>query len=252
MDLKEYQAAYHEKKKLDPAYVAKRKAQRNAWYARNKTNPEFIAKMRTKNKVSRLKFRDVRNQECKDWYHAHKNDEGFKAKRAVFAKQWLQKQLADPEFKQAASERHRKFLKQYESKHKQSYAKTWYDQHKNDVGFKEKRKLWQKQNRAQNKERYALKSKKEKLRSYGLTLTGYDRLLLEQNYICGLCFKPETARDKHTNKVKALSIDHNHATGKIRRLLCTKCNMGLGSFNENPELLLAAIRYLEEHKEKTI
>jgi hypothetical protein len=46
-----------------------------------------------------------------------------------------------------------------------------------------------------------------------------------------------------------LHIDHNHLTGKTRALLCDKCNVGLGSFRDNPDLLRKAAAYLEFHDE---
>ena len=65
----------------------------------------------------------------------------------------------------------------------------------------------------------------------------YNRLLEEQNNICAIC--------EGVNKDgKQLFVDHNHRTGKIRGVLCRKCNMGLGYFNDNKELLIKAVKYL--------
>ena len=47
---------------------------------------------------------------------------------------------------------------------------------------------------------------------------------------------------------KRLVLDHDHATGRIRAMLCLQCNSGLGQFRDNPALLAAAIRYLQEHR----
>ena len=41
-----------------------------------------------------------------------------------------------------------------------------------------------------------------------------------------------------------LHIDHNHKNGKIRGLLCGKCNLGLGHFYDNPKVLIKASKYL--------
>lgn len=73
---------------------------------------------------------------------------------------------------------------------------------------------------------------------YGITQAEYDVLLARQLGVCAIC--------KGTNASgKALSVDHCHITHKIRGLLCSKCNCGLGQFNHDPGLLHAAADYLE-------
>jgi len=55
-------------------------------------------------------------------------------------------------------------------------------------------------------------------------------MLKDQDNKCAIYGKPETVMDKRTDKVKALSVDHNHETNKNRGLLCSSCNMKLGLF----------------------
>ena len=54
--------------------------------------------------------------------------------------------------------------------------------------------------------------------------------------ICGICGSEPNGKDLH--------IDHDHATGAFRGLLCHSCNVGIGHFKEDPEVLDAAKRYL--------
>lgn len=67
-----------------------------------------------------------------------------------------------------------------------------------------------------------------------------------QNGLCAICNKPETAFMK--TKTMFLAVDHDHATGEVRGLLCTNCNNGLGRFNDNIELLQKAIQYIEKSR----
>lgn len=79
---------------------------------------------------------------------------------------------------------------------------------------------------------------------YGLTLADYDTMLEAQDGVCAICRKPET-RD-HGNGPVRLAVDHNHDTGEVRKLLCSRCNTGIAKFNEDVALLLAAAQYVLE------
>ncbi len=81
------------------------------------------------------------------------------------------------------------------------------------------------------------------LKSYGIDSEEYDRLLCLQSGVCAICKRPEAC--KRRGKILPLSVDHDHATGKVRGLLCTICNRGLGCFKDNPELLRSAAAYAD-------
>jgi hypothetical protein len=73
---------------------------------------------------------------------------------------------------------------------------------------------------------------------YGLSAEDYNRLLKEQEYKCKIC----GINLKDGNRTH---IDHNHTTNKLRGILCLNCNVGIGMFKENKNLLKEAIKYLE-------
>lgn len=79
--------------------------------------------------------------------------------------------------------------------------------------------------------------------NFGINEEIYDKMLLEQNNTCALC--PATKSDSTRPN---LAVDHCHTTGRVRGLLCGKCNKGLGLFSDNVELLKRAINYLEKYK----
>ena len=76
------------------------------------------------------------------------------------------------------------------------------------------------------------------MRYYGITIDEYNLLYKKQNRGCAICSVPTGSNDKR------LSVDHNHQTGEVRGLLCDDCNIGLGKFKDNPNLLAKAINYL--------
>lgn len=85
-----------------------------------------------------------------------------------------------------------------------------------------------------------------KLKKYGLTLAMYEEMLDRQEGGCAICRKPPSIR--YNGKIKRLAVDHDHATGKVRELLCDQCNGGLGLFADDIEIISAAIRYLIKHR----
>ena len=78
---------------------------------------------------------------------------------------------------------------------------------------------------------------------FNLTVKQYELMLKSQNGKCAICCQPETM--KLNGKIKRLSVDHCHRTGKVRGLLCNNCNTAIGKFNDDPELLRNAALYLE-------
>jgi hypothetical protein len=80
------------------------------------------------------------------------------------------------------------------------------------------------------------------LKKYGITREDYERMLADQGGRCLLC---------HTDKCEdggKLCVDHDHATGKVRGLLCRACNLMVGNSGDSPERLRLAAAYLERHQ----
>jgi hypothetical protein len=84
--------------------------------------------------------------------------------------------------------------------------------------------------------------KMDAARAHGISLEDYERLFNHQGGLCAICGRSEKA--KIHGKIKSLAVDHCHTTGKIRGLLCHRCNLGLGWFDDNVLLLRHAATYL--------
>lgn len=90
-------------------------------------------------------------------------------------------------------------------------------------------------------------------KTYGIRPEQYYERLKEQNFVCAICDEPETSLFwNNPDKVKKLAVDHSHETGKIRGLLCWRCNSILGRVGEDVNLIGKMITYLEKHKEQII
>lgn len=97
----------------------------------------------------------------------------------------------------------------------------------------ESRKKYYNKNRDEISKKASIK---HRMNTYGITEEQYNDILLSQNSLCAICKKPND---------KTLHVDHNHKTGKIRGLLCSGCNTGIGFFNEDIDSLTNAVKYLK-------
>ena len=79
---------------------------------------------------------------------------------------------------------------------------------------------------------------------YNISEDEVKSLLKSNNYLCHICNEPETSKTKDGRTIQ-LSVDHCHETGKVRGMLCYKCNTALGLLKDSKELFLSAIQYLE-------
>lgn len=124
--------------------------------------------------------------------------------------------------------------------------REWYEKNK-EHARKYAREFQSRPDRAERRRQYAREryydlTVKERQRDnrlrrdFGISLTEYNDLLLAQDNRCAIC--------RTTCKSgRQLAVDHCHVTGHVRGLLCMNCNRGLGWFQENPDLLLAAATY---------
>ena len=82
---------------------------------------------------------------------------------------------------------------------------------------------------------------------YRISWAAFQALLKEQHGVCAICHRPETKKRRHSDEVRQLAVDHDHATGLIRGLLCFACNSGVGHLGDDPQRLESAARYLRKH-----
>lgn len=83
---------------------------------------------------------------------------------------------------------------------------------------------------------------KNKLLSYGVTEAQWRAMLRNQGGMCAICGASEPGGKGQWH------VDHDHRTGNVRALLCHMCNVGLGAFRDNTDLLRAAMGYLTRHR----
>lgn len=79
------------------------------------------------------------------------------------------------------------------------------------------------------------------LRDYGLTPEQFIEMEAKQEGRCAICKRKPTGS---TPQVSRLHVDHCHLTGRVRGLLCHRCNLAIGQLYEDPELFRNALEYL--------
>lgn len=81
--------------------------------------------------------------------------------------------------------------------------------------------------------------------TYGIGLEDYNHMLAQQNGVCAICKRPETAVWR--GKTLRLAVDHKENPHQVRGLLCMKCNRSFGLLEENIDFMLAMIEYAKKY-----
>jgi hypothetical protein len=139
-----------------------------------------------------------------------------------------QRYAEDPEYREAVLERNRAFRaahrEELNARARQTYAE--------DDGYAEKRRKWLSGNKGYRRE--------ERLKQvYKLSLQDYEAMVAQQGGVCRIC---------KTKPARPLFVDHCHASGRVRGLLCHPCNAALGFMRDDPVIAAAATDYLREAK----
>ncbi len=102
---------------------------------------------------------------------------------------------------------------------------------------------WKKKNpvkvMAINKRQFYKNKARRLKRTYGISIDQFLKMLARQRFKCAIC------STKNPGKDKRFSVDHCHQTGRIRGLLCNRCNVALGAVGDSIPTLKSAINYLE-------
>jgi hypothetical protein len=143
-------------------------------------------------------------------------------------------------YKEISIECSRKYRLKNKEKIKQKYTEKYKD------GWPTQNKVKAKEYRIKNRDSIRMKWNK-KSRHYHLTIhfniseLEYNEILKSQNYLCAICKKMEPTKNKN------LCVDHCHITGKIRGLLCNKCNVGIGMLCDDEDIVKNAYEYLKKN-----
>lgn len=136
------------------------------------------------------------------------------------------------------------------AKSKKQSAREYYL--RNSQTIREKSKAWKASNREKVSELQQVyrkrmlaadpewERKSQYRKRYSLTLEQYDAMLTAQDNSCAICCGPPRGRLRY-------HVDHNHQTGKVRGLLCWRCNAALGNLDESVDVLTRMIAYLTTH-----
>jgi len=116
-----------------------------------------------------------------------------------------------------------------------AYAKKWYAE--NMVSERRRQAAWAKDN-AEHLFNYRRKSL---LAKYGINSDIYNSMITDQKGSCKICGTKNPGR-----KNKHFYVDHCHKTGKVRGLLCAHCNLAIGQFGDNPDIILRASMYVRK------
>lgn len=122
-----------------------------------------------------------------------------------------------------------------------------WEEHLRKLPNESRSQWWARKRAARISANPSLESDRNIKRQYGLTREIYNEKLKVQNFVCAICENGELSIDGKSNTKRNLAVDHNHKTGKIRGLLCWRCNTTIGKINEDLDLIDKMKAYLIKH-----
>lgn len=135
-------------------------------------------------------------------------------------------------------EKQKIYRKQYREKHLEKAKKQSKEWNRlNKIRHQKTNREWY----LKNKELTTLRNLQRRLKGYGITIEYYNQMFVDQNGLCAIC-------GGHNTNGRPLFVDHCHTTGKVRGLLCSHCNTGIGLLKDNITILQGAIKYLKSHQ----
>jgi hypothetical protein len=119
---------------------------------------------------------------------------------------------------------------------RRAYFRSWVKKNKQKV--REYAREWARKDARENPGRRKWVAQAAARRRNGWSQDEYDEAMVQQLGMCAIC-----------GSEPATCLDHDHATGRRRGVLCGKCNVGLGHFRDNPKFLSIAIEYILFYRE---
>lgn len=162
-----------------------------------------------------------------------------------------QKSIYQKEYRRKNKDKLREWEIQYQRNHRDKIIKKSRNYYaKNRERLLAKHKIWHEAHKEERREKLIAWRKRPEVRlhqknydfkhKYGITVLEYDELVKKQEGKCALC-------GKIPRKLKkiGLHVDHDHRTGKVRGLLCSKCNTSIGALGDTGEGLIKAAMYVD-------
>ncbi len=83
-------------------------------------------------------------------------------------------------------------------------------------------------------------NRRNNLKKIGMSLEEYDEMFDDQGSRCAICRKKQ-------GNLRTFNVDHDHVTGKTRGIICNRCNIGLGCFDDDIDAVRKVLKYLKKH-----
>jgi len=186
-----------------------------------------------------MKTLEERNAYQREW--AKKNRLKVRASKLKWALNNPEKRKASKQAWNAANQdRIRKTRKRREAQRRRDLLTTQSKWRKNN---RQKLNIYRQTYKARYLDRELNKAwRREVRRRYGITNHEYDLMLAAQGGCCAICHTASPG-----GRGNRFHVDHSHITGKLRGLLCGKCNVAIGYMQDDPAVLRQAAAYVEAH-----